>query len=211
MSKHRTEFVFVRHGATDWNRQQRFQGQCATALNALGIRQAQAVAAALSREIFDRAVSSDLERASATARIIRGDAPVELDPRWREFAFGEWEGLTWEEIVTRWPAAAEHGLIGAAAYAPPGGERFHEVCRRVGEALREVLAQSAPRVLIVTHAGALHAMLHELVPDLPKVSQRRFSPGGITRVTVEEGRAQLVAFDDVSHLDAGGYSPCASE
>jgi len=91
---------------------------------------------------FDRVVSSDLSRAYETARIIAGETPVERDARWSEFAFGEWEGLTWEEIVERWPAAGEHAHTAAKRYEPPGGETFDAVCDRVAAALRELLRYS---------------------------------------------------------------------
>ena len=58
-----TELIFIRHGETDWNRQQRFQGQIDVPQNAIGHLQAQRLAEALSGERFDLLVSSDLQRA----------------------------------------------------------------------------------------------------------------------------------------------------
>ena len=50
-------------------------------------------------------MSSDLERAAETARIVLGarDLPLRLDPDWREMRFGDWEGLTWDQIVAAHP------------------------------------------------------------------------------------------------------------
>ena len=63
-----TELIVVRHGETAWNADGRIQGHLPTALNARGMRQAEAVAARLAGEAFDALYSSDLKRAMQTAR-----------------------------------------------------------------------------------------------------------------------------------------------
>jgi alpha-ribazole phosphatase len=199
-----TRLTFVRHGSTQWNALRRFQGQTDVPLDAQGRAQAQALAALLAREKFDCAVSSDLQRAYDTARAIRGDLPVERDPRWREFAFGEWEGLTWEQIVERFPEAAQRHWSSAKEYAPAGGETFVRVQARVAEALNDLLDRECSNVLIVTHAGPLHAMLHSLFGDQEAEMQEtlavRFSPASVTRIALNEGRAQLLSLNEVAHL-----------
>ncbi len=139
-------------------------------------------------------------RAHETAKIIAGGTQVERDARWREFAFGEWEGLTWDEIVERWPAAGEYAHTAAKRYEPPGGEAFDAVCDRVAEALRELRQSDHARVLIVTHAGPLHAMMHVLFGQrtgTEPLADIRFSPGSITRVNIDEDGAQLLSLGGV--------------
>lgn len=156
-------------------------------------------------EQFDYAVSSDLSRAYDTACIIRGALPVTRDPRWREFAFGEWEGLTWEQICERWPHLAQHGATAAKLYTPDGGESFDAVEVRVSQSLRELRESGYEHVLVVTHAGPLHAMLHAFFGDreaeMAEVFGVRFSPASVTRVAWEEdGSAQLLSLNEVAHL-----------
>jgi broad specificity phosphatase PhoE len=161
------------------------------------------LARALSGTRFDRVVSSDLSRAYETACAIAGAASVRCDPRWREFAFGKWEGLTWEQIAARWPQAAQHGVTAAARYEPPDGETFEAVRTRVAEALQDLRTSDNPQVLVVTHAGPLHAMLHELFGDRAEMQLLlgiRFMPGSITRVRVEPDGAEVVALNEVGHL-----------
>jgi broad specificity phosphatase PhoE len=174
-------------------------------LDAMGRAQAQALAALLRDERFDHAVSSDLSRAYDTARIIRGDSPVERDRRWREFAFGEWEGLTWDEIAERWPDVAEHGSTAAKLYTPPGGESFEAVRARVSEAIQRLRTGGYQSVLVVTHAGPLHAMLHTFFGDrqaeMAETLAVRFWPASVTRIDVDdEGRADLLTLNEVAHL-----------
>ncbi len=197
-------YTFVRHGATDWNRDRRFQGQIDIPLNAEGRAQAQALARVLAGERFDRAISSDLLRAYETAQAIRRGKSVECDARWREFAFGEWEGLTWEQIVVRHPDLVDSASTGVRRYAAPGGESFDDVLQRVRDALADCAAGDFENVLIVTHAGPLHAMLHAFFghreAEMQEVLGVRFAPASITRIEVAAGEATLLALNDVAHV-----------
>ena len=195
--------TFVRHGQTDWNVQGRFQGQCEVPLNERGLLQARAIAAALEGDVFDRAVSSDLARAMQTARIIAPHLEIVPDPRWREFHFGQWEGLTWQEILERWPETAAAGVTDARRYAPEGGETFEQLRRRVSEALDDLRNANAENALVVTHAGPLHAVLDTLFGENSAVTRGvRFSPAGITRIRFDAAGPQLELLDGVSHLSA---------
>src|SRR3982751_192701 len=81
--------VFVRHGQSTYNAQQRLQGQADPPLSEAGRAEARLLAPALPP--FDQVVTSDLVRASETAALLGyPDAP--RDPRWREIDLGEWAG-----------------------------------------------------------------------------------------------------------------------
>lgn len=123
---------------------------------------------------------------------------MERDPRWREFAFGEWEGLTWEQILERRPHLGEAERTSAKLYTPEGGETFEAVQARVSQAIDELHEARYQNVLVVTHAGPLHAMLHTLFGEIDV----RFSPASVTRVAWEDERAQLLALNEVAHLDS---------
>ena len=126
------------------------------------------------------------------------------DWRWREFDFGDWEGLTWEQILEGWPDLAQSVATSAKDYDPPGGETFEHVRKRVGQALAEYAESGYGEVLVITHAGPLHAMLHEYFGDREAEMQEalgvRFTPAGITRINVVEGRAELLLLNDITHV-----------
>ena len=149
-------------------------------------------------------MSSDLSRAYDTARTIRGDLPVQRDPRWREFAFGQWEGLTWEQILERWPHLRDQPPTAASLYTPEGGESFDAVAARVSRSLHELREAGYANALVVTHAGPLHAMLHTLFgereAEMAEALAVRFSPASVTRIVWEEDGAQLLTLNGVAHL-----------
>jgi broad specificity phosphatase PhoE len=199
------EIVFVRHGETAWNASRRFQGQSNVPLSPRGRAQAAAVLLALRGESFSHAYTSDLERALETARTIVGARKLEVtsDPRMREFDFGQWEGLTWPEIVARWPQYDGRLPTQARRYEPVGGERFEQVVARVRSFLDD-LCSGAPAgpVLVVTHAGALHAAMEVLAPEGFDPLGMVFSTASITRIAMEGDRARIISLNDVSHLDS---------
>ncbi len=130
---------------------------------------------------------------------------MQIDPRLREFDFGAWEGLTWDEITRRWPELREHGAMAAKRYCPEGGERFEDVCVRTQSFIEDIRARVDERVLVVTHAGILHAVLDVLgatIVGWPADGLRvAFSQASLTRMTFDGEQARLTALNDIRHLD----------
>lgn len=179
----------------------------------MGREQARAIAARLSGEHIDRIYASDLIRAYETAQIVAAPHGLDVtrDARLREFSFGAWEGLTWDEIVASRPQLRDLGATAARLYAPDGGERFEDVTARM-RAFFDELATRAPgneqHVVAVTHAGPLHAALEILGigPDAGAAGPQAvsFSAASLTRVAMDAGRARLITLSDVRHLHPAG-------
>jgi broad specificity phosphatase PhoE len=159
-------------------------------------------------EHFDAIYASDLVRAFETATIVAEPhgLAVRKDARLREFDFGEWEGLTWDEIVATRPHLQEHALTAASLYAPDGGETFAMVCERLRPFFDELRASPVGHAALVMHAGPLHAALEVLglTSEAVNVSRTgaRFAPASLTRITMEDGRPRLISVSDVRHLDS---------
>ncbi|HLH95586.1 MAG TPA: histidine phosphatase family protein [Xanthobacteraceae bacterium] len=136
---------YIRHGLTDWNQAGRLQGQRDTPINQTGRAEA-AVCGEILRDLFardDRAatdldyVSSPLARARETMEIVRAmlKLPQEcyaVDQRLAEIAFGEWEGLTYAEVMQRDPDVVARREADKWGFVPPGGENYKMVAARVG-------------------------------------------------------------------------------
>lgn len=161
--------VLWRHGRTEWNAQQRFQGQTDIPLDEVGIEQAVRAAEQLALLNPDLIVSSDLVRARLTAEqlAIRTGLPVREDPDLRETFAGEWEGLDrptlldrFADELARWSAMAD--------VRPGGGETRIEVADRMVRAITSALTGLEPggTLVVVTHGGAARAAIGALL-DLP--------------------------------------------
>jgi len=180
------ELICVRHGRTAWNADKKFQGHTDVPLDDEGRAQAAELAALLADERIDAAASSDLARAAETARIVLGSRAVSLrlDADWREMQFGEWEGLTWGQIVAADPQLSATGATSVKDYVPGGGESFAELCARVRRAVERVAEEAGENgvALVATHAGPLHALLSVLLGDDAREALHvRFLVASVTR------------------------------
>jgi probable phosphoglycerate mutase len=151
------ELLLARHGQTDWNLAHRVQGHTDTPLNAVGRAQARTLADSLAAPSLVAVYSSDLSRAYETAIAVARvhGLEVTVDRDLREKNFGSWEGLTDTEIADRFPDAVR-GRWG-------DGETTEEVAERAVAAIERIRRRHpVGRVLVVSHGGALRAILDHL-------------------------------------------------
>jgi broad specificity phosphatase PhoE len=155
-----TTLLLVRHGETDWNRDERFQGQADPPLNQTGRDQSVDLSVLLAAEALTAVYSSPLQRALETAEIIaaaHGLEPVAVDAL-REMYDGSWEGLTRTEVRERFPDQYARWL--ERRRGPDDGESYEALGARVVPALLEIAAaHPGERILAVTHAGSIRATL----------------------------------------------------
>jgi len=178
----------VRHGLTDWNAAQRFQGQHDVPLNETGQRQAAALAERLAGEPLQAIYASDLQRARATVQAIaaRHTCPITIEPRLREISFGAWEGLTYAEIAAGDPAVLAAWENNILENAPPGGETLKQLSGRVQAVLDDLyLAHKDEILLLVAHGGTLQVLIC-LALGLPpeKYWQFHLSPGSLSEIAI---------------------------
>ncbi|GAA1868347.1 histidine phosphatase family protein [Myceligenerans crystallogenes] len=163
--------VLLRHGRTAYNHTKRLQGQIDIPLDDVGRWQAEQGANALaSSHTAVKIVASDLERAfdTATAYAKLVELDVESDARLRERSFGEWEGLTGEEIAARWPD--EHAAWRAGADpVRAGAESRAAVAERTAAAVVEHAAALGDddTLVVVSHGAAITLALTRMMDEDP--------------------------------------------
>jgi 2,3-bisphosphoglycerate-dependent phosphoglycerate mutase/probable phosphoglycerate mutase len=159
----RTSIWLVRHGQTHLNRQRRYQGRSDSPLTDYGQQQVAALTYRLRRIPFEVALVSPTGRTRATARALLAGRPsvkTSEAPDWAETNHGQWEGLTYREVMQRFPAEAKSRFAGGADGKPTGGESLAEVATRVSVAWNNLLrTYPGGRVLMVTHAAPIQLVL----------------------------------------------------
>lgn len=159
---------YIRHGLTDWNAAGRLQGRLDVPLNATG-REEAARCGEILCNLFAREgrapvqhayVSSPLGRARTTMEVMRETLGLtsdgyQIDPRLAEISFGEWEGLTYNEILARDPAIVAGREADKWNFLPPGGESYEHVATRVGA----WLATAQDDTVVCAHGGTGRALI----------------------------------------------------
>lgn len=200
-----TELWFIRHGETVWNIERRFQGAMDSALTPLGIAQAEAIGRRLKTANLNHLYSSDLGRAWRTAETIGTIIGLQPLPetRLRERSLGVFEGLTDEEMRTRFPQEHSTFLSWDPDYVIPGGESGTVFRKRIEPALL-ALAERHPgqRLGIVTH-GAVLDLVFRITLDLPLSVPRRWTlfNASLSRIRRLDDRWRLEVWGDVGHLE----------
>jgi probable phosphoglycerate mutase len=193
----------ARHGETDWNAAGRWQGHTDVPLNAKGRAQARALAERARREGIAAIATSDLARARTTAEIVARALGLEvglIDPALREQRFGRFEGFTPGECELRFPEewaryAADPPL------GPPGGETRAALLERLVPAVARAAERLAPPPLIVTHGGALRALVARIAAVRGTAPARPPGPipnGGVLRVSLAAGQPVAAAWIDLA-------------
>jgi alpha-ribazole phosphatase/probable phosphoglycerate mutase len=139
-----------------------FLGQRDVALSAVGRQQLRCLGPKLSKYEIQAIYSSDLQRARSTAvgAARKLGLDVEIRKGLREMGFGSWEGLSWRQIVRRFPGQARRWQQRFPYQVVAGAERFEQFSRRVRRVLRDIVSMNIGRcVLVVTHAGVIRTAL----------------------------------------------------
>ncbi len=191
-----TCLYLLRHGETEFNVEGRLQGQQDSPLTARGHAQARAHGVLLETLIAVpeawRVVASPLGRALHTARLACAalglpEAAIETDPRLKEIAYGDWEGLTYDQIEASDPGNWAARQRGPWHFVVPGGESYAMLAARAGAFLGEVRGNT----IVVSHGGTgrvLRGLYGRLTaPEIktleaPQNAIHRLAQGTITRI-----------------------------
>jgi alpha-ribazole phosphatase/probable phosphoglycerate mutase len=159
----------------------------------------------LRRTHVDAIYSSPLRRARDTASALEPESPVavQLCPDIQEIDCGILDGLPLTEVKRRFPRYWTANLRqDDERFRWPGGESYREFRARSLRAIRRLArAHRGQTIAIVTHAGVISQIIGAL-EGLSPAAWEQFRPGntGISRLTWQCGSANVLAFDDRTHL-----------
>ncbi len=168
--ENRTRLYLVRHGEITTSREWRYVGHLDVDLTETGIKQMERIGDRLKTERIDALFSSDLQRTRKGAEIIGkivGITPQPV-PAFREINLGEWEGLTRDQIVARFPAEFAERSQNLPYFRISNGESFADLQTRVIAHLDMILEQyRGKNIAVIAHGGVNRVIItHVLGMDL---------------------------------------------
>jgi broad specificity phosphatase PhoE len=196
--------ILIRPGETDWNRQGRWQGGVASPLNDYGRAQAKQLGRYIRNIGLSALYASDLRRSVQTAEILAAQLGFDplYDARWREREIGSWQGMSLDEIRAWYGDDYKRLQADIENFRVPGGESRADVRVRVTNAFNDVLAEDKGGTIgIITHTTSTHMLLHSLIAGYDIYAAVLGNSAVTTIHRQESGEWQLVALNDLSHLE----------
>lgn len=205
-------FYLIRHGETEWNTLQLFQGSSDSPLTQQGINQAKLAGKALSPINFTVAYSSCQKRAIDTAKYIIGSRgiPLFFHEGLVEINVGKWEG----KFIPDYHNDADfiHFENDAVAYSTANnqGENFATACQRSYQAIKDIInIHHCGNILLVSHGSLLRLLIHVLTGGDWQEHLQATAKLGNASITIinyqqqeqdSSGRFKLITLNNLEHL-----------
>ena len=196
--------VIVRHGQSEWNKENRFTGWIDVDLSPKGEEEAAAAGEKLKAYSFDIAFSSILKRANKTLAIIlekigQSKIPTYADLALNERMYGDLQGLNKDEVK------AKHGEVQFNLWrrsydvAPPNGESLKDTAERVIPYYKKFIEpglKAGKNVIIAAHGNSLRALVMNI---------ENLTTSEILQVEIPTGSPKLYVFDDSMNITSSKY------
>lgn len=201
------KLYIVRHGQTEWNVLEKFQGQLNSPLTPEGIEKVKETAKELKNVNFEAGYTSQMGRTIATAEIIlennkyeqekTSDQKLKLQklPELNEIHFGEWQGLTFKETFVKYPKEAHNYFYDVKNYNAKNikGEELKDGLERFLKGLEKIREeQKSGNILIVTHGTVLELFFNYI--------QNREADDLDERKLIGNGQYKIFTFENEKYI-----------
>ena len=199
-----TQIYLVRHGQTQWNKEQIFRGTRDVPLNASGREEARLAAEGLKDKPIEAVYTSPLTRARETAEAIARVHGLAVRPveGLKDICFGEWEGEALQEVQKRYTDLYRRWIEEPHTVTFPGGESLVDVKARSVEAVKEIVVDHPEdAIAMVSHRVVNRVLICGVVGiDLARFWQIGQDTTAINLLTWKKGNFILTYLNDTCHL-----------
>lgn len=193
----------LRHGETQWNKEEIFRGTKDIPLNEKGLNQAELAGLYFKDRGINRIFSSPLKRAFQTAQAVSKATGIEIEviDEFTDINFGIWEGLTVEEVKKIYASDFDLWRRSPERLCVDGGETLDMVRDRISKGIKTINTRDDESILIVTHRVICKVIvLYLLNIGNEHFWDMKFDPTSITLLERDGGRFVLKFSNDTCHL-----------
>ncbi len=197
------QLILVRHGETLWNKEGRVQGTSDIDLSPEGVDQAEKLALALKGVPLHAISASPLIRAHRTACIINRfhDLPIQTHPELIEMDQGDFEGLSFKDLMSREKDFITRWIKDPASVRMPGGESLIDLQQRAWEPIARLVAGDR-NALVVSHNFTIAAILCRLRNiSLSAFRSACVDTASQTVIRFGQGKPVIEKLNDRRHLE----------
>jgi broad specificity phosphatase PhoE len=200
-----TCIIMARPGQTEWQREGYFRKRADIPLSEAGLVQAEALGRRVAVEWQPAAVySSPFPRAVKTAKAVAKhvDLPVQVHPGLAEIDYGEWQGVSVEESLRRWPDTVDSWYSAPQSTRIPGGETLDDLRERATVTVSELANRHAGETIVLVGHAVINRII--LLGILRLGNERlwhiRQDTGAINVFEYEKESWVLLSLNDTCHL-----------
>ncbi len=155
---------------------------------------------------FDAYYSSDLLRTQQSMKLLTDNRFI-TDPRLKELNFGDWEGMSWNDVHENHPEQISEWSNNWVDKRPPNGETFKELSARCKDWLTEQLTTPDQTILVTAHGGSIRALLCESI-GLPLSVAMRFDidHASVTKLILDDKNNRCVFVNSTQFDSAIGQT-----
>ncbi|KAB7774359.1 histidine phosphatase family protein [Xanthomonas sp. LMG 12462] len=199
-----TTLILTRHGHVDWIAPERFRGRAELPLSQLGELQAAALATRVAQSWTPHAIyTSPLSRCVRTGAAIAQatGVPTRTLDDLSDIHYGQWQGLTHEEVAARWPDIARTWFAMPDLAVIPGGETLADVLVRAMRVLQNILHHhSGQTVVLVGHDSINRVLLLQCLGlPLRRYWRIKQEPCCVNQIVIEENDFTLYRLNETHH------------
>ena len=184
-----TRLWLIRHGEPSEESRRRCYGSLDVGLSPIGREQMASVAETLAAESFAAIYTSPRTRAVESARIVATGRGITTVPEFREIDFGDFEGLTYDEIALRYPDLYRQWMEHPTEIQFPNGESFAAMQSRVLDAFSRICSAHANETVAIVSHGGVNRIVIAWALQMPNECLFRLAQGhaALNLVTITEG------------------------
>ena len=198
------KLILVRHALTVDNQKSRLSGHIDSSISEEGKEQIDKITNYLKDFDIDKVYTTTSSRTKDTVKKLSKLKSIEIIEKesLKEISFGDFEGLTFDEIKDKYPKEFQDMIEKGYEYKYPNGESLIDSYNRVCIELDNIISNNDDRtILICSHGGTIRNIITYLISNSYKYHWNfKIDNGSVTILEVQDGFTVITAMNNTSFI-----------